>query len=451
MSRYSLSHLSDPTLLHELRSLVAQDRATTAAMLAHLAEVDARKLYLPAAHPSMYSYCVNELRLSEDAACKRIQAARTARRFPVIFEALADGRLHLSAIVMLAPYLAEANAAELLTAAAGKTRPELEQLLAERFPRPELMAWVQPVAAQQADRELSAPGRIESAAGSSAPARIAPLAERTRVAPIGAERFALQLTIGKSMHDKLRYAQELLGHAVASGEVGEVLDRALDALIHQLERRRFAATDKLRPRRRRSSANPRHIPADVKRAVWQRDGGQCTFVSDAGHRCPARTRLEFDHVQEVARGGQASVAGIRLRCRAHNQYGAECAFGAGFMERKREQARARMEAMRAGRAGAGVVPGFSAAEAAEARGFAKAAPECATEVIPWLRQLGFRADEARRGASACEGLVGVPLEERVRVALGSLSPGRARTISPGRAVTASATMTVAPARQMAAL
>ena len=103
MRAYSLSHLSDPELLRGLASLLAQDRVTTATLLAHLAEVDARRLYLPAAYPSMYAYCVHELHLSEDAACKRIQAARVARQFPVLFEALADGRLHLTAVGLLAP------------------------------------------------------------------------------------------------------------------------------------------------------------------------------------------------------------------------------------------------------------------------------------------------------------------------------------------------------------
>jgi hypothetical protein len=79
MNPYALSHLADPVLLHDLAALVARDRTTTAALLAHLAEVDERRLYLPAAHPSMFSYCVHVLRLSEDAAFKRIRAARVAR------------------------------------------------------------------------------------------------------------------------------------------------------------------------------------------------------------------------------------------------------------------------------------------------------------------------------------------------------------------------------------
>jgi hypothetical protein len=119
-----------------------------------------------------------------------------------------------------------------------------------------------------------------------------------------------------------------------------VLDRALDALIGLLERRKFGAT--ARPRSApgtRGKVGARYVPAAVKRAVWQRDGGQCTFVSATGHRCEARKLLEFDHVQEFARGGAAAVASMRLRCRAHNQYTAECTFGAGFMQARREAAR----------------------------------------------------------------------------------------------------------------
>jgi hypothetical protein len=410
VSRYSLSHLSDPVLLRDLVALVTQDRATTAALLAHLAEVDARRLYLPAAYPSMFAYCVGELGLSEEAAFKRIRAARTARQFPALFPALADGRLHLSAVVLLTPYLTPANADELLAAAAHRSKSEIEAWLAQRFPRSELLPLVQALpAAPRADEQL-APGQVVSRGfgeGQLSPGTVAASTPRAKVAPLAPERFALQLTIGQGTQDKLRYAQALLGHQVPSGEVAEVLDRALDALIRQLERRKFAATPRPRPRPRprpqRSSANPRQVPAEVKRTVWQRDGGQCTFVSAAGRRCPARTRLEFDHVEEVARGGRATVAGIRLRCRAHNQYGAECTFGAGFMDRKRRQAR-EVAAQRAG-----------AVE--RARVAAEERAKAAAEVIPWLRRLGLRADEAKWAAEACESLATAPFEERVRAAL----------------------------------
>src|SRR5690349_14067844 len=93
-SAYSLSHLSDP------------------ALLAHIAEVEVRGLYLPAACSSMYAYCTQVLRLAEDAAYKRIRAARTAQQFPQIFGAIAEGRLHLSGVLLLVPHLTGDNADE---------------------------------------------------------------------------------------------------------------------------------------------------------------------------------------------------------------------------------------------------------------------------------------------------------------------------------------------------
>src|SRR5258708_1035364 len=92
MSSYSLSHLADHTLLRELAASVSQDRTTTARMLAQIAEVDERRLYLPSGYSSMFLYCLHELRMSEDVAYKRIRAARAARQFPAIFPAVADGR-----------------------------------------------------------------------------------------------------------------------------------------------------------------------------------------------------------------------------------------------------------------------------------------------------------------------------------------------------------------------
>jgi hypothetical protein len=260
-----MAHLSDPVLLRELAVLVAQDRATTAALLAHLAEVDARKLYLPAAYPSMYAYCVEELRFTEDAACRRIQAARTARQFPALFTALADGRLNLTGVLLLAPYLTAANAEELIGAAADKRKAELEEWLAQRFPRSELLPLVQALPAAAPQDEQLAPERVGAYAELSAPARIETPVPRAKLAPVAPERYALQLTIGQSTYDKLQYAQALLGHQVAPGDLAAVVDRALDALLHQLERRKFAATS--RPRPRRATTGQRHIPAEVRRAV----------------------------------------------------------------------------------------------------------------------------------------------------------------------------------------
>ena len=195
MCTYSLSHLSDGALLRDLAALVAQDRSTTARLLAHIAECDARRLYLPAAYPSMFAYCVHELRLSEDAAYKRIQAARIARQFPGIFEAVADGRLHLTAVGLLAPYLTPENAAELLAAAALKTKSEIEELLARRFPRSETLGLVAALpgsSPQLAPAQVEAPGRPDFPGTGDrelAPAQVHP---RSKLAPVARERFLLR-------------------------------------------------------------------------------------------------------------------------------------------------------------------------------------------------------------------------------------------------------------------
>src|SRR6267378_683345 len=134
MRAYLLSRLTDPELAHGLDSFVAQDCTTTAGLVAHIAEFDHRRLYLPAGYPSMFAYCVQKLHMSEDATYKRITAARAAREFPAIFECLAEGRLHLTGVGLLAPHLTAGNAADLLTAAAHRTKAEIEELIARRFP-----------------------------------------------------------------------------------------------------------------------------------------------------------------------------------------------------------------------------------------------------------------------------------------------------------------------------
>ena len=210
MSRYSLTHLADHILLRDLGALMALDRVTTADLLAHMAEVDARKLYLPAGYASLFTWCVGELHLSEDAAAKRIHAARAAREYPTILAMVADGRLHLSAVGLLAPHLTPQCAEQLLAAATHKTRNEIQLLLAAHAPQPEVPTRLValPAVSQHAPGHAEglelqhAPGHVERAA----PAPPAP------VRPRSPQRYALQVTLAQATHDKLRRAQELLGH-----------------------------------------------------------------------------------------------------------------------------------------------------------------------------------------------------------------------------------------------
>ncbi|HET9326759.1 MAG TPA: hypothetical protein VFQ05_08310 [Candidatus Eisenbacteria bacterium] len=388
---YSRTALSDSALIQQLQQSFARDRTSTALLLADIAEVDARKLYLPAGYSSMHAYCVEGFGLTRDSAYKRIQAARAAREYPELFECVADGRLNLSGLCLLAPHLTPENAADLVSAAAGESKSGIEALIVARFPRSEEMPIVETftvVDPQLAPGQV-APTSFQASDMEVAPGQVAP--PRSSVAPIAAQRFAFRVVLCQDAHDLLTQAQSLLSHQIPSGDLSMVFRRVLEIAVRQLEKQKFGATS--RPHISATSPNPRYIPRHVKRTVWKRDRGQCTFVSSDGHRCSEKARLEFDHIEPVARGGQATMNGIRLRCRAHNQYAAECTFGTDFMKSKRAEAEA-----------------------------AKLARKAVDEVVPYLRALRISATDAKRAAEKCAAIPDASLEERVKLALSCFGP-----------------------------
>ncbi len=327
MKNYSLDQLAVSVLHRDAILIHRNERGALALAVAHVGEIDARKSYREAGYSSMFAFCEQVLQLQEQVALKRLRVARVARRFPVIFESLASGELSLTSVILLTPHLTVGTASELIAEAANKSTSKLDELLKRRFPRQDLPAMLEAVPAPP-------PMLCDQVSART----VATSMPRPKVSPLSEDRFAFQFSASRRMRDKFRYAQELLSHQLPSGDMAEVLERALDQLIAKLEQRKFGATSRPRKGTPQSAKNSRHIPSHVKRAVWQRDGARCTFVSDDGHRCEERKLLEFDHITEVTRGGRATVAGIRLRCRTHNLFTAECTFGAEFMATKREAA-----------------------------------------------------------------------------------------------------------------
>jgi hypothetical protein len=134
------------------------------------------------------------------------------------------------------------------------------------------------------------------------------------------------------MRDKLLEAQDLLRHAVPSGDLGEIVERALTVLLKELKRKKYAVTDKPRP-----SEGPRPgsrtIAATVRRPVSRRDDERCGFVSAGRRKCNTRAYVQFHHVDPYAMGGEATVERTELRCRAHNEYEAELFYGRPWWER----------------------------------------------------------------------------------------------------------------------
>jgi hypothetical protein len=110
-------------------------------------------------------------------------------------------------------------------------------------------------------------------------------------------------TATRAMRDKLRRAQDLLRHRVPSGGVATVFEKTLDALIEKVEKERFAVGRRPRaaPIASDGPATSRHIPAEIQRRVYSRDGGRCAFVDERGNRCKETGMLEFDHLDGFAR------------------------------------------------------------------------------------------------------------------------------------------------------
>ena len=170
---------------------------------------DARGLYATAGCASMFDYCVGRARRSGDAALKRIRAALAAREHPELFAALAEGRLHLTAVVLLAPKLARDNVDERIAAATHRTVEEIRRRLAERFPKRDVPLSVRAVGAGAG--VVSKPP-----AGSELELVSGPVKAKPKVAPLAPGRYETRFTMGQETHELLRSVELLPGRRVTS-------------------------------------------------------------------------------------------------------------------------------------------------------------------------------------------------------------------------------------------
>lgn len=278
-NRVDLQHLTDNQLTDNLVTWHGREQAAQAAVIAHLIEVERRELHLNRGYSSLFVFCTEALGMTEDVAGTRIGAMRVIRDYPCVLEMLADRRLYLSGIRLLRPHLSSQNADELLQAAAGLSKRELEKLLARRFPKQDVKPSVRKLPQKQQVRQLSttntqeagAPAEPEPAKSTqtsnqnlqqeeiTAPTAPVPQPIQTtaaqdrqeqrhnEVTPLSATRYKVTFTASKELIAKLEQAQALLSHAVRKQDIEAVMLRALTLLVETEEKRRFGA-----PRKRTS-------------------------------------------------------------------------------------------------------------------------------------------------------------------------------------------------------
>src|SRR5947207_515335 len=167
----AVARLSDRHLLDEVKRLAAGERDVTAELIAHLAEIEERGLHHAEGFGSMFLYCRQVLLLSEHAAYGRIEAARAARKFPVILEMLAEGSLNLTAVGLLGRHLTRDNYCAVLDEAKGRSKSEVEVIVARIHPQPDVPSSIRKLPAAN---PVAAPGEVPAVALKPGPAGEAP-------------------------------------------------------------------------------------------------------------------------------------------------------------------------------------------------------------------------------------------------------------------------------------
>jgi hypothetical protein len=360
---HDVRHLSDQEVLAALTRSVARSNEATADLLVHLGEAQARELYLAQACSSMFAYCVERLHLSEGATYKLLKVARAARQYPVLLEMLAKGELHLSGAALIVPLLTPENHLELLARAKHRSKRAIEVLVAELQPRPDAAATVRKLPSLSKSPHAPADATLEDCAPAAGvdPAPALPLAglvaaavqlpspPAQRIEPTAKDRYKVTFTADEELHDLLHRATDLLGHQVPSGDIATVVARALRLLVDDLETKKTGRTKRAvlppvdtspassekGPAPRKSAS--RHIPRKIRREVWARDEGRCTFTDESGHRCSATRMLEYDHLRPFAAHREHEASVITLRCRHHHRLAAERYFGKEHMDRYRRR------------------------------------------------------------------------------------------------------------------
>ncbi len=475
-----LSRLSNDSLIAATEQAAKNEQECTAALVAHLAEMERRGLYRNMAYDSMFNYCTRHLGLSDAAAFLRIRAARLALQFPEVLDLIASGRLHLTALNLISKHLNQTNYRGLLAAVCGKTRREVEKFVAMRFPDPERrdtlqrlpqrevtkrkVEWASPppvsqqnqpqsMASMNGEKEsepedahvkdsrnplhinnLKSPTLFEQSYEQEQPPapnhtiphypasyqpqpqpQIQPhpnpkalVVPADRVVPTGPERYRLAVTLDEEGYALLEQVKALMCHRISGNDMGAVITEALELLRDRLETERFGSrrSRKTAKNEKKSGATPddehcpsttevadsgqghpvhvaepvveevncekqtlpeqsspvqvmaeinqpesnaqpdsaqlnltldsgnsnasptddkhlRYIPKQIRRAVYERDDGRCTFTDPAtGRQCSSR-RVQLHHINPWCKGGPHTAANLTLRCHAHNSLAAE--------------------------------------------------------------------------------------------------------------------------------
>jgi len=337
-----------------LAGLLAREREALAHFISELAGFDAQRCWEPLGYPSLFEFLTRELRMSRGNAFYRTKAVGLVQRFPEVLEALHEGKLCLSCVPEVARVLTEANRAEVLPRFFHLSREDAKLLSVELVPRDvvpvrEVVSVVKPANAPALAVPPPAlalvpqcePVQLLNSADPKALDRTGepppPPPRPEAIEPLTGQLSRISLTVSRELCAKIKAAQLALSHAHPGATIADLLELGVDTALAQDARRKGLVK---KPRARPGDAPPpppdsEHIPAEIRRAVWERDGGCCQWKLARGEICGSRYRVQYDHIRPKAQGGETTMANLRLLCQRHNLLAARQAYGEKLMRQYR--------------------------------------------------------------------------------------------------------------------
>ncbi len=314
---YNIKKLSDSELLGRTQELVARERKLSTEILHHLMEVERRRLYALRGFSSLFEYCVKNLGYSESAAQRRISSMRLLREIPEVEEKIQSGHLSLSVLSQAQSFFRnEAKVQERPLAVEAKK---------------EVLLKLEHKSTREAQREFllrSSNPQFDY--------------KEERIRPITPTHSEIKFVADEEMLNDIEKLKALLSHAHPNMSLTELMRMLLDLGLKRYNPQRQVSrksASKLEEKVNAESASlpapagRTSIPAHIKRAVWQRDKGKCTFRDPLTKRCcESQKFLQIDHVHPLALGGDNELENLRLLCFEHNQLHARQLFGARKME-----------------------------------------------------------------------------------------------------------------------
>src|SRR5215813_4271881 len=293
----SMSTFSAHERVTKMQQILRRENCELAAFVIELAEFERLEMHVDLGYRSLWDFCRRELGLSEKATYYRIAAARALQNDSALAEQIRDGRLCITTLAMLSKVITQENAQTLVAEAEGKTKREVEHLVARLDPKP---------VPKDVVREVTVTSPRES---------------RTEV--LTEKELRRFMTVDCEFEDLLKAARDALSHAKPGASELDILKEGLRRIIRDAEKRK-GIVDKPRADKQATDGD---IPQSVKRIVWKRDGGCCQWRTADGGICGSRRRVEFHHKQDRSKGGLGTPDNVILLCKAHDLYAGEISQG----------------------------------------------------------------------------------------------------------------------------